>query len=101
MVKFALRLADVQLQHILAGIIAGVGYRHSHVRIGNFCHNLRKCGVAQAMTKGIPGFDVLLIKPSVTDINTLCIFLIIQIPVSVSKGLGAGIILIPHCPGVR
>ena len=59
-----------------------------------------KTGVTASISKGVSGRDGPFLKPAVAYIDTLGVFLVFQVTVSVAESIGTGVILIAFAPCV-
>ena len=102
--ELTLRLCEVKLHHIFTRVAtayvahtSGYGYHGAD----DLCILDRdfKISIAQPKSKGPAGFNLIGIKPTVTDIDTLPVILLQNVAEN-AKFLGARIIVIVYCPSI-
>ena len=99
-IQRTVRLGNIDLQNILAGVLPCIGHSNRNMILRNRCDLIIKIGIAQAITKGISGANKLLLKPPISYKNPLGIVFRLQISVSITEGVRTWIISIVNCPGV-
>ena len=100
MIQFPGWLLHKQQQYFFAGTGAGIGDSYTHLRIFHLYIAVGKGRIAQTKSKRKTRTDIFLFKPAVADIDSLTVFLVFQIAVSIAECTGAWVIFIAHRPGV-